>query len=324
MSSLREIAHKAGCSTSTVSLVFRGDRSISEATASKVRRIANKLGYKYVSKNSESGNPLQRRIVLATSASTGNPGTVYGTVIDGIAEGCREFGIGFLLHHMKTPEHADALSATKCEGIIFGMSSSEIEQRVIEKVSRPVLKVMGAPDMNWPYDHVTYNNPMIARIAGNYLVQQGQRRVALIYFNDNTIENERVGGVREIIEQNGGKVDTLFLPENISRQEKSELANAFFGAFLKDKGTAVFSTGDACTVYIHQMLLHQGVRPGKDIELISCNNEDILEQLHPRPLSIDIHARSIGRMAVRQLLWRLENPREPAVVLQMSPTLSGI
>jgi len=324
MANVRDIARKADCSAATVSLVFQGNRRISEATATRVRAAARKLGYKYAPKLSlKSANSKQRRFLLVTSALTDNPAPVYSAVIDGIADASRELGIGFSLHQLKSPDCLTTLPAIGYDAIIYGMTDLVIEKILIERVKIPIVKVMSVPDIHWPYDHVTYNNSMIGRIAGNYFIKHGHRRVALAG-HDNAMENERVNGVREIIEKNGGQAETLLWPANVSGQEINNLTSAFLAAFRKNKVTALFSTGDSYTVYIYQMLLHQGIRPGKDIEVVSCNNEDILEQLHPRPLSVDIHARSVGRMAVRQLLWRLENPKEPAVTLQMSPSLPGI
>lgn len=324
MSSVRKIALQAGCSIATVSLALRGDRSISEATAIRIRSTANKLGYKYIPKPSpSSANPNQRHFVLVTSAWTDRPFPVYAAVIDGIADACRELDVRFSLHQLKTAECVVTLSAMACDGIIYGMADALIEQALIEKIRSPLVKVMSLPGINWPYDHVTYNNSMIGYVAGNYLVKNGHHRVALVD-TDNPMFNERINGAREIIEQNGGQIDTLRWPAAGFINDMNESAGVFFAALRTNKVTALFSPGDSFTISIYQMLLHQGIRPGRDIEVFSCNNENILEQLDPRPLSVDIHARSVGRMAVRQLLWRVENPKEPAITLQISPTLSDI
>lgn len=324
MATVRDIAVKSGYSAATVSLVFQNDRRISEATASRVRATAKKLGYNYAPRaNKVSSNSKQRKFLLVTSALTDNPSASYVSVISGIADACRELAVGFSLHQLKNPDSFPESAAAGYDGIIYGMANPIIEKTLIERIRIPILKAMSVPNIGWPYDHVTYNNSMVARIAGNYFHKRGHRRVAIVS-PDNAISNERIEGVRQIIELGGGQVDFLLWPANVSRQEIDELITAFFVALRADKVTAIFSPGDSYTVSIYQMLLRQGIRPGQDIDVLSCNNEDILEQLHPRPPSIDIHARSIGRMAVRQLIWRLENPGEPAVTLQMSPSLPGV
>ncbi|MEI8247995.1 MAG: LacI family DNA-binding transcriptional regulator [Lentisphaerota bacterium] len=324
MATVRDIALQADCSIATVSLVFQGDRRISEATANRVRSTANRLGYKYIPKTIPAfTGSKQRHFALVTSALTNNPMGVYVAVIDGIADTCRELGVRFSLHQVKTSECMRALSITEYDAIIYGMANAEIENAMIEGNKKPIVKVMGTPKVPWPYDHVTYNNSMVGRIVGDYFIKQGHRRVVVGAYDD-VMGTERIAGVCEAIEKNGGKVDVLLWPEGTSSKEMNKFTKDFLARLREDKVTAIFSSADIYTVNIYQILLCQGFRPGRDIEVVSCNNESILDQLDPRPLSVDIHGRSIGRMAVRQLLWRLENPREPVITLQMSPSLPGI
>ena len=321
MTTVRDIALKADCSAATVSLVFQGDSRISKATARRVRATAKELDYKYAPKaKSAKADSNQRKFLLVTSALTGNPSPVYVSVIDGIADACREFTVKLSLHQLKNTDFSEVLSAKGYDAVIYGMADPATEKAMIENIKIPIVKVMSVPNARWPYDHVTYNNSMVGRIAGNYFVERGYRRVAIVS-PDSAINNERVSGVREMVRENGGQVDFLLWPDNVSRQEIDELSTAFFKGLRDDKVTAIFSPGDSFTVSIYQMLLRQGIRPGQDIDVLSCNNENVLEQLHPRPPSIDIHARNIGRLAVQQLLWRLKNLKEPAVTVQMSPSL---
>lgn len=321
MATVRDIALKADCSAATVSLVFQGDSRISKATAGRVRATAKELGYKYAPKaKAANADANQMKFLLVTSALTGNPSPIYISVIDGIADACREFTVKFSLHQLKNAGSIDALTAKGYDAVIYGMADPFTEKAVIENIKIPIVKVMSVPNSKWPFDHVTYNNSMVGRIAGNYFIERGHHRVAIVN-PDSAINNERVNVVREIVEENGGQVDFLLWPDNVSRQEIDELITAFFKGLRDDKVTAIFSPGDSFTVSIYQMLLRQGIRPGQDIDVLSCNNENVLEQLHPRPPSIDIHARNIGRLAVQQLLWRLKNLKEPAVTVLMSPSL---
>lgn len=321
MSSVRQIALHAGCSSSTVSLVLRGDSSISEATAKRVLEAATKLKYKYSRKRSSvPADPNQRHFVLVTGTIVNSPIEVYSAAIYGISDACRELGVRLSLHQLKTADCVESLSAMACDGLIYGMGDCAIEQALIARIRKPVLKIMSIPGITWPYDHVTLNNPIVGRIAGNYLIKQGHCRVGMIGY-DNDICKERINEARAIIEQNGGMADSLLLPQHAAPSQRDELTKVFFVALRTKKVTALFSPDDSLTVSVYQLLLRQGIRPGEDIQVISCNNDNILAQLHPRPLSVDIHPRSIGRMAVRQLLWRLENPDETAITVLMTPTL---
>ena len=52
-------------------------------------------------------------------------------------------------------------------------------------------------------------------------------------------------------------------------------------------------------------------RPVRDVTLISCNNEQPwLAGLRPRPATIDLGAKTTGRCAAEQLLWRIRCPEK--------------
>jgi len=53
------------------------------------------------------------------------------------------------------------------------------------------------------------------------------------------------------------------------------------------------------------------MEPGRDVSVISCNNEcALVAGLFPALTTIDIHAEAIGRRAVAQLMWRIEHPMD--------------
>jgi DNA-binding LacI/PurR family transcriptional regulator len=93
-------------------------------------------------------------------------------------------------------------------------------------------------------------------------------------------------------------------------------------AVMQPRPSALFSTGDGILPLLYPLLLTAGIQPGKDIEIVSCNNEEpLLRELHPRPVEIELHTRLIGRRAVEQLLWRRQNPLAPRTCILLAPEL---
>ena len=59
----------------------------------------------------------------------------------------------------------------------------------------------------------------------------------------------------------------------------------------------------------YPLLLANGIRPGKDIVFVSCDNDTPrLGMLSKPPTVIDIRADVIGRLGAQQLLWRIAHP----------------
>jgi len=69
-------------------------------------------------------------------------------------------------------------------------------------------------------------------------------------------------------------------------------------------------------------LAARDVKVGRDLSLISCNNErPLLMGIHPALTTIDVHAETIGARAVDQLAWRTQHPEEPSVNIGVEPSL---
>lgn len=88
-----------------------------------------------------------------------------------------------------------------------------------------------------------------------------------------------------------------------------------------ERPDGMFVTCDALTAKLYPILKSLGIRPGRDLEVVSCNNEaSLLAGLEPRPLSIDIRPAYIGKKAVEQLRWRILHPdEEDQITVEVSP-----
>jgi LacI family transcriptional regulator len=130
------------------------------------------------------------------------------------------------------------------------------------------------------------------------------------------------------MEKAGGSA-RFFSAENIiiSTAEKHkinhEVIRKVFEDILREKTIkAVFAFSDMLVSAIYPLMLMKGLIPGKDMELVSCNNETAyLINMNPKPVEIDIHTEKIGYKAVEQLLWRIKNPTEPRVKSIMEPAI---
>jgi DNA-binding LacI/PurR family transcriptional regulator len=107
-------------------------------------------------------------------------------------------------------------------------------------------------------------------------------------------------------------------PENVD-----ELAQAWVQTPKNKRPTAIFVPSDRTAVQLYSALERRNLRIGRDVSLISCNNESsLITPLHPGLTSVDVHPEAVGRRAVDQLLWRIEHRNEPGdIQLLLEPTL---
>jgi DNA-binding LacI/PurR family transcriptional regulator len=77
------------------------------------------------------------------------------------------------------------------------------------------------------------------------------------------------------------------------------------------------------TAMMYAELQDRGIRPGRDLTVISCNNEQMhLMNLRPRPATINLQTGMIGRVAAEWLLRRMrKNDGLAPVVSLVSPIM---
>ena len=73
---------------------------------------------------------------------------------------------------------------------------------------------------------------------------------------------------------------------------------------------------------VYRACARRGIQVGKDISVVSCNNElPLLAGLYPEVTTIDVCAEQIGRQAVEQLICRLDHRESQPVSVSVQPQL---
>ena len=336
---IREVARLAKVAPSTVSLVFNGSDRVAEETRAHVLRVLHETGYHPVragrkaTRNTDARPSRTSRIALVrfTPRRSAMHSPVYMDVIRGVEEAVSDADMSLVLRHLPlNPVGRGSLFQQRVDGIIlFGAIS---DPDLIEQIGPlPCVEIMGHEKGSVPWDHLTYANHPIGRIAAEYLRGRGHTRTAAISFNpDGRIFKERVDVFRTTWKEVGGSDcamlnDPLLLREamDTERIDPDRLRQGLDHLLSSGRRpTALFLVADMLAAPVQNELMRRNLVPGRDIEIVSCNNERLLlDPLHPRPATVDIHAEKIGRRAVAHLLWRMEHPLEPRQNLVIEPEL---
>jgi DNA-binding LacI/PurR family transcriptional regulator len=195
-------------------------------------------------------------------------------------------------------------------------------------------------------DRVRPDHQEIGRIAAGRLLELGHRHIA--YFNPDPHQSmnfERGIAFRAVIEYaiSQGRADSVSVINADHLLNGVDAASIAAGhainsfavldaaaeqfvnrwIALSPRPTGVFVPVDRVTLRVYRHLARRGIEVGKDIQIISCDNEaELLSLMEPTPESIDLNRRAVARLAVERLLWRMKNgPAAPAVVITVSPAL---
>lgn len=335
---IQTVAEKAGVCPATVSFVLNGRERVASETRREVLRAVSELGYRRrgpgrrrkSSRDPRTTNRTNRlALVVPGLPRSALRAPVYAEVLHGVESKAREAKKILMLCHLPCGEPCPLeLFPQKVDGILlFGrVDDAEMADRLRQY---PCVEMMGRVEASGLWDHVSYDNRRIGLIAATHLLERGHRRVGVVSSGLQPFFRERgsifcstvgdAGGKAEVFADEHLLVDTHGFLE-VDRDRMRGLVDRVLA--LPRQPSALFVTADTLVACLYHELQARGVRPGADIEIISCNNErPLLASLHPRPVTIDIHAESIGRRAVEQLLWRIGHPDAPRVTVALEPTL---
>ncbi len=339
---VKDVAKVAAVSTGTVSRVLSGEPNVADDTARRVMQAVEQLGYSRLRrrKTPVNGRELVRKnvalLLMGMDRSLASlPSVACG--IHGAESALSAAGANVLFADLPridgVPEAfaSQSIHGLLVKGALQGNLIESADRLLIRRLRQiPTVWFLGRPHgADWG-DAVESNDAEVGRLAAEFLLKRGHRRIAILDPKpDHVTLGQRCASFTWHATQHGAKVENVFgtsanwtLP--LQPVNDIELVDKLMGKLLKlrTKPTAVFCPADCITAMVYRACARRGVQIGKDISVISCNNElPLLTGLYPKVTTIDIDAEQVGRQAVEQLIWRLSHPDSPAVTVSVQPRL---
>ena len=339
---MKDVARVADVSIGTVSRVLSGEPNVTEETAQRVRDAVDQLGYSRLRKRKTVSDrrSLARKniamLLLGMDRSLVSLPVVAGG-IHGAESALTLAGANILLSDLPLAQETPrSIGSQNIHGVLAkgALQGELIESADVELVNRlrriPTVWFLGRPQgADWG-DAVESNDSEVGRIAAEYLIEKGHQSVAILDPKpDHVTLGQRCASFTWHANRQGCKVENVLgdlsgwsLP--LQPVSDVEVVDKLVGKLiqLRSKPTAVFCPADCISAMVYRACARRGIQIGKDISLISCNNESpLLTGLYPEVTTIDICAEQIGRQAVEQLIWRLGHPDSPNVTVSVQPRL---
>jgi DNA-binding LacI/PurR family transcriptional regulator len=336
-STIRDVASAAGVSVGTVSRVMNGHPAVSPQTEAVVRQAMTRLQYQPPPLLNRRGpKPGQRRavaqgrqvrrialmIVGVPQVQLQSP--IYSELLNGVHAGVQAADHELVVAMLEPADEARLQTVVRqVDGVVcFCAAAGAGVLRSLP--GRCSVQVFGQVQVGEWWDHVTYDNAAIGPLAAAWLRGRGHQHGAILGSSGPGAHfQQRQQGFCTAWPTARAFVgdDLLLAPAQLNTVDRPRLAALVDALLASDpRPTGVFVPADMQTVVVQALLLERGMVPGRDLELLSCNREELLlAGLHPRPATIDIHAHRIGQRAAEQVLWRLDHPGEPAVHQTLEP-----
>lgn len=325
MVTITDIAERAKVSTSTVSRLLNDEKYVAPATAQAIKTAMKELGY--VPRLVRPGPKTSKRAGVRTgaisflAASPISPADMYTmpvfpALLAGVQRGAERGNMELVLSHLPDPEVLPpTLAHNRVDGLIVFFSEPQSVGRLDDVFRRfpAVGCFLGSAEVGKGIDHVLYDNSHVGQRAAEYLLERGHRHVA--YVGDG--RSRRVFRERrdEFVRKLGEHDLTCTVIEDDEAMPGSlgQYAGALVDRLvaIEPRPTGVFCVTDDLLLAIFNGLRLRGIEPQRDVGLIGCNNDpSVMNQMHPRPATIDIKLGVVGEVAVEQLLWRMGHSGE--------------
>ena len=314
----REIAAAAGVSISTVSRVLNnvGNVTISHDVKERVRRAAIHLGYPVEqTEQLEQSTYKAEHIVLFINPVTQNASRdpFSSDIMAGVETECRQRSIhvSHIILEASAASTAFALEQitdSDNDGFIFlGTDNHLLLEQVCALHDTVVL--INAEHEDLPIDTFLPDNDRGARSAVRYLLQHGHRKILHATDLLRPTIRRRHDAYRAVLEA----ANIPYEPDLVLNIGEVGLDTAYthMKAFLAGPHpafTAVFAANDATAIGIVRAIQEAGLSVPQDISVIGFDDSAFAAFLQPPLTTMRVEREELGRLAVRRLLERKQEP----------------
>jgi LacI family transcriptional regulator len=323
MTTIKEVAARAGVSPGTVSHTLNGTRRVDPATRERVIAAARALGYR--------PNGLARGLRRKESRAIGllvpdNSNPVFADLARGIEDAVYQEGYNVILcnsdqSEQKEDRYLEALLAKRVDGLILASGSSRPD--VIRKVLDSGVPLVVIPGVltDFPADHVLGDDVAAGRIAGEYLLRLGHRRIGYIAGpRVGRASSGRAEGFRQALVAGGFPLRDECVVVGDFRVGSGEAGMAEL--LRRNIGlTAVFAANDLMAIGAIKTLRRQGIRVPGDISVIGLDGIWIGEVITPALTTVAQPIAEAASVSVRLLFERMREPKRPPRRVLLPPVL---
>ncbi|WP_370326044.1 LacI family DNA-binding transcriptional regulator [Euzebya sp.] len=307
---IADVAARAGVSVATVSRVVNGRYGVSEATAAKVRRVIDEMGYasSLVAQSLRS----ERTGVIGVLMSRIEP---FGTeILKSVSDTLQDSGYELIVF-CPTSEHAEGWerrSVARLGGTLVD-GSLLIAPTVVDVASdHPVVAVdphVGASHL----PTVAAENHEGAVAATQHLIELGHRRIGFLGGRtDLESARQREAGYRAALTDAGRPVDPDLVQHGDFTEAGAE-APARRLLALPDRPTGIFAANDRSAMYVLRLAAELGLDVPGDLSIVGFDNVPETLMTNPPLTTVDQSIRALGSEAIQLLLELIDRDAQSAL-----------
>jgi len=327
----------AGVSKTAVSFAFNQPARLAPETASRIRTVADSLGYR--------PHPVARMLTLGRTRTIGiltpqalaivfeNP--YFGTFNAGVAAAAENAGYGLTFISPVQGSLARAIGRATVDGVVaVGLSADHPEVEQIRRAGLPMVLVDSTALPDQP--SIEVDDEGGARQAAEHLIGLGHRAFVILSIapperaggeDPDGVPARRLRGYRQALAAAGIAIDD----EAILTSDATTAGGAVSFAEAWDAGrrpTAVLAMSDATAVGAMHAARERGLRVPADVSVVGFDDVDLARYADPALTTIHQPIARKGEQAVHLLLSILggdsaAQPNEPLATRLVARASTG-
>jgi DNA-binding LacI/PurR family transcriptional regulator len=315
LSTIKDVARRAGVAISTVSAVINRSAPTSADVVERVERAIAEIGYapQRAAQTLRSGRSLLVGVIVPDIT---NPHfSALARVVENVC-----LSAGYMTFVYNTDEDTDhemrilrMMRMQRVAGLILISTRSDARhgRRLMAEIHVPTV-LMGSLVAGTPFDAVALDDVEAGRMATARLIDLGHRRIAVIGGRRGVSSHEdRLKGCRLAFKERG-----LAPPDDLVRLARfsAELAyDETLGLIgLPSRPSAIVSLSNFMTQGVMRAFAASGVRCPADVSFVGVDDLDWADLMHPRPTLIAQPIAEMTSTAISALLKQIATGGTPA------------
>jgi len=315
MSTIIDVAKKAGVSKTTVSKILSGKENVRPATLEKVNIAMKELDYipSGFAQIMRTGATKTIAILLPEQFNFG-----YYEILRGIEMVLGKSG--YITTVCSTGVNAEnqmdylrEMIRRQVDGILF-FSYTRVEKNVKYLVQLnkriPIIVMDNILDDDEPLSMVRVDGYNLSRKAAQYLIDKRRTRIGYIrYEAKNAATSERYEGYRAALKGNGIKFDPKLVREaNVETHITAGYENTRRLMQLSDPPNAIMTCTDMLAIGAIDYLRGANIRVPKDVCVLGFDDIPLCSFVSPKLSTASQGQLNVGRTAANLLLEQIQNP----------------
>ncbi len=314
MTTIREVAQRAGVSYATVSHVINNTRFVSDETRARVQQAMSELNYRpnAIARSLRNGRTNSIGMILPDSS---NP--YFAEIGRAIEDEAFNHGYSIILCNMeldpdKENFYVDVLIKKQVDGIIFVATGDQLPLLdILRSYHIPVVMIdRDLPEVE--VDTIITDNPLGGYLATRHLLELGHRRIACITGPSSNITPSagRITGYRRALEEAGiSYEDKIVRLGDFHPRSGMEITDQFLRE--PNPPTAIFACNDLMALGAIRAARKAGLQVPDELSIVGFDNIDLANYTNPPLTTISQEQSHLGVWATQTLVRRITGAHLP-------------